>query len=169
MKKLRFGARLPRVVGIRTLFFKLIYIYRCLGEPLQLDVKLLPLPVLKLHASFDLLCAQARFRNHHTVGQLLCRHFKREDGDRHVEVHRSIAGHIDHKGGLTDRRTGCKDDKVGRLPAEGDVVHRRKAGRDSAVTGAFLTFLKIVQCVIDDLADLLHILLDIVLDGRIDL
>ena len=125
----------------------------------------MPFPILKFDTSLDLIGTELRLGHHHTVCQLLCRHLKREDGYRHIEIHSSIAGHIDHEGSLSHGRACRKDDKVGSLPAKSYLVDRREAGRDSAQTIRILSLLQILQCIVDDFSNFLHILLDIVLDG----
>ena len=76
-----------------------------------------------------------------------------------------IAGEIQRKGGLTDRRTGSQDDEVGLLPPHRHPVDRLEAGRNAAQAGLPLHLLDLGHRFIDDAADILDILLDVVLDG----
>jgi len=143
-----------------------IDIDRGLGKVLELYVELLPFPVLKLDSSLDLVGAELCLGHHHTVRELLCRHFKREDRYRHVEIDSRISGDVDNECSLSDRRTCRQNDQVRSLPSEGDLVKRRESRRYSAESFRALTLLEVFQGIVYDLSDLLDILLDIVLDGR---
>ena len=78
--------------------------------------------------------------------------------------HGRVSRHIEHEGGFSDGRSRSKDDEVGRLPSEGDLVQRREAGRHSAVAGHLLALLHLLHCGLDQVADALDIFLDTVLD-----
>ena len=148
---------------------RVIDIERGLGKRFQAVFQLLPFMGVQFGTALDLVGRQAGLGRHQTLGQLDGRHFQGEDGDRHVVVDRRVARDIEGERRLTDGRTGRQDDQVGRLPAHRHLVDGREAGRNAAQTGLGLHALHVFHGRLDDGTDLLHILLDIVLDGGEDL
>ena len=65
------------------------------------------------------------------IHQLHVRHFKREESHRHPHISSDILGHRERERGLTHRRAPGNDDKVGSLPAAGDVVELVITRRDT--------------------------------------
>ena len=84
-------------------------------------------------------------------------------------VHRRVAGKVQRESRLTHGRTGRQDDEVRFLPAHRYLVDGRETGGNTAQTGGVLHLLDVVHGRVDDGADLLDVLADIVLDGGEDL
>ena len=138
---------------------RIIHINRSIIQFLNLEVKLLPLIAFQASA-FNLLTRYLTYIHDQTVYQLNVTHFKREQGNRHIMVHRHILRHRKYKRRLTHRRTGSDNDQVRILPPRSDLIQRIETGTRTAQTFFLVCrFLQHIHRILDNRIDLGHVFL----------
>ena len=110
----------------------------------------------------QLLGTDACFTGDQTRHQLGAAHLQTEDGHCPLVLHRDIARHAQHEGGLPHRRSRGHDHHITSLPAGGEFVQLHEARRDTAhPTGLRLGVLDLLDGPLDQVAHRLVVALQV--------
>ena len=131
-----------------------------LGNP---GLELLVLVILQV-ALAELLRAELGLGRHEALHQLGRAHLEGKDGHRHPVVHRHVARHGQHEGGLAHAGTGRENHHVRVLPSAGQSIQGLEPGRGAAHPVLIQTSLvDAVHHLLDDGLHVLVILPDVAL------